>query len=334
MEVWHILLILFVLAALNYVNLVLEENIFKHLRQHPVEGLEGFTGSSEEIAGAVSESSGIIKYLDNDELYDSFYARVYDQLTQGSVRSQAEVGLMLQQWLKRGDADIKSMEILDAGCGTGIAAASFAKLGAKKVVGLDKSEAMLKQATSNTIPQTTLTSEQIQSISWRKDDLINPSACQGGEFTHAFLLYFTIYYFNDKEAVFRNLHYWTKPGGRLVVHVVNKHKFDPMLESASPWLGFSLQKYTDTRITKSEVAFDKFTYTGEFDLQDPGAEFRETFRFKDTGKVRRQRHAFIMEDMERITGMARAAGWQYLGYTDLTPISFEYAYHLHFRRNT
>jgi SAM-dependent methyltransferase len=331
MEVWHVLLILFLLAALNYVNLVLEENIFKHLRQQTI---EGFADTNEsEIAGAVSESSGIIKYLDNDDLYDKFYASVYDQLTQGSVRTQAEVGLMLQQWTKRGDAAIESMEVLDAGCGTGIAVASLAKMGVKKVVGLDKSEAMLNQATSNTIPQTTLTEDQKKVISWRKDELLNPSACQGGEFTHVFLLYFTVYYLNDKETLFRNLHFWTKPGGRLVVHVVNKHKFDPMLESASPWLGFSLQKYTESRITKSEVVFNKFTYTGEFDLQDPGAEFRESFRFKDSGLVRRQRHAFVMEDMERIVGFARAAGWTYLGFTDLTPISFEYAYHLHFRRS-
>jgi hypothetical protein len=144
------------------------------------------------------------------------------------------------------------------------------------------------------------------------------------------MLYFTIYYFNDKETVFRNLFFWTKPGGRLVVHVVNKHKFDPMLESAAPWLGFSLQKYSESRIKKSEVVFNKFKYVGEFDLEDPQAEFRETFRFND-GKVRRQRHSFRMEDMTQIVEFATKAGWDYLGYADLGPISLEYMYHLHFR---
>jgi hypothetical protein len=152
----------------------------------------------------------------------------------------------------------------------------------------------------------------------------------GGKFTHISMLYFTIYYFNDKETVFRNLFFWTKPGGRLVVHVVNKHKFDPMLESAAPWLGFSLQKYSESRIKKSEVVFNKFKYVGEFDLEDPQAEFRETFRFKD-GKVRRQRHSFRMEDMIQIVEFATKAGWDYMGYADLGPISLEYMYHLHFR---
>ena len=104
-----------------------------------------------------------------------------------------------------------------------------------------------------------------------------------------------------------------------------------MLESSAPWLGFSLQKYTNERINKSEVTFDKFKYTGEFDLHDPEAEFRETFRFED-GSVRRQRHTFKMENMDEIVGMAKAAGWKYDGFVDETPIHFEYAYLLLFTK--
>jgi 2-polyprenyl-3-methyl-5-hydroxy-6-metoxy-1,4-benzoquinol methylase len=220
--------------------------------------------------------------------------------------------------------------LLDAGCGTGIACVSLAKMNVKNVVGVDKSNAMIQQAKTKTLPQTTLTDPQKETIEWRTADLIDPSSSAGGEYTHAMLLYFTIYYFTDKETIFRNLFFWVKPGGKLVVHVVNKHKFDPMLESSSPWLGFSLQKYSKERITRSEVVFNKFKYVGEFDLHDPAAEFRETIRFNNK-MVRRQRHMFRMEDMKEIVGMATAAGWEYVGNVDLTPISFEYAFHLHFK---
>ncbi len=327
MELWAILLILIGLVALNYLNLILQENIIQPFVAS-MEQKEGFEDGSE-ATGATDESNGMIRYLDNSQLYDSFYASVYDQLTQGSVRTQAEIGLLLHEWTKRG-ADLKTFEVLDGGCGTGIAAAALAKMNVKRVVGMDTSKAMLAQAATTTLQQSTLTDEQKNRITWKQADLLDPSANAGGSFTHALLLYFTIYYFVDKESVFRNLYFWVKPGGRLAIHVVNKHKFDPMLESAAPWIGFSLQKYSKSRVTKSEVAFNKFTYSAEFDLQDPLAEFRETFRFKD-GKVRRQRHTFKMEDMNEIVGMAKAAGWEYLGYTDLTPVSFEYAYHLHFK---
>ncbi len=323
-EVWPYLVIILIIGTFTLLSKYVEENILSVTQIS-----EGFA-NEEEIPGAVMESKGLIKWLSTDELYDKFYAKIYDQLTQGSVRTQAEVGLMLHEWTKRGE-DITKFEVLDGGCGTGIAVAALAKMNVKKVVGVDKSKAMLDYAKSVVIPQSTLTEEQKEKIEWREGDLIDPSVCAAGEFTHAFLTYFTIYYFADKEALFRNLFLWMKPGGKLVIQVVNKHKFDPMLESAAPWVGFSLQKYSKERITKSEVAFDKFKYHGEFDLQDPLAEFRETFRFNN-GKIRRQKHTFKMEDINTIVGFAKVAGWTYHGFTDLTKISAEYFYHLHFTK--
>jgi len=321
MKPWMVLIIIILLAALNYMGMIMQDKIMNPYFSNK----EGF---ENEIAGSYPESKGVIHWLDNSQLYDDFYASVYDQLSQGSVRTQAEVGLILHEWTKRGE-ELKNFTVLDAGCGTGIATVSFAKMNVKKVVGLDKSEAMINQAKTKTLPQTTLTDEQKALVEWRKDDLMNPSAATGGEFTHAVLIYFTIYYMPDKELVFRNLFFWTKPGGKLAVHVVNKHKFDPLLESASPWIGFSMQKYSEQRLKRSEVAFNKFKYTGEFDLQDPGAEFRETFRFNNN-TVRRQRHSLRMDDINKIVGMATVAGWKYDGFVDLTPVQFEYAFHLHF----
>ena len=328
---WYILLVLIVLLVLQVFSSILDTSIvrpYTESRESVKEGFESGADEESSVAHARDETQGMVKWLDNKELYDKFYASVYDQLTQGSVRTQAEVGLMLHEWTKRGD-DLKNFEVLDAGCGTGIGSAALAKMGVKRSVGLDSSKDMLKRCEA-VLKESTLTEEQKNHVEWRQADLIDPSACSGGEFTHACMLYFTVYYFADKETVFRNLFFWIKPGGKMVVHVVNKHKFDPMLESSAPWLGFSLQKYSDTRIKKSEVVFNKFKYTGEFDLQDPLAEFRETFRFKD-GKVRRQKHTFRMEDMNVIVGYAKAAGWDYVGNTDLTPIGFEYAFHLHFK---
>jgi SAM-dependent methyltransferase len=309
-------------------GMVLQHRLSNPNLSNIADGMEGFE-NEDDIAGSYPESKGMVRWVDNNELYDEFYASVYDHLTQGSVRTQAEIGLILHEWTKRGE-DLKNFSVLDAGCGTGIACVSLAKMNVKGIVGIDKSSAMIKQAREITIPQTTLTDAQKDKIELRTGDLIDPSSSAAGEYTHAIMLYFTIYYFPDKETVFRNLFLWVKPGGKLVIHVVNKHKFDPMLESSSPWLGFSLQKYSKDRITRSEVTFNKFKYVGEFDLHDPAAEFRETFRFNNK-TVRRQRHEFRMEDMKEIVGMATVAGWEYTGNVDLTPISFEYAFHLHFK---
>jgi len=324
MEGWHILLILLLLVCLNYITQIINTK-FKYTDI----SMEGFEGGP--IPGALDESSGGVKWLTNGELYDDFYARVYDQLTHGYVRNQSEAALILHEWTKRGE-QLNTFNILDIGCGTGISICAFAKMGVARSVGLDSSLAMLQWAKTKNVSATTLTTEQIATIEWRHGDTMNSSICSGGEFDHVTMLYFTVYYLSDKETAFRNIFYWTKPGGRLVIQVVNKHKFDPMLESAAPWVGFSLQKYAEQRLTRSEVYFNKFKYTGDFELEDPGAEFRESFHFIDK-TVRRQRHTLYMEDMTNIIGMAKLAGWEYLGYTDLTPIGFQYSYHLHFKRS-
>ena len=331
---WYlqILIVILVLMAINYISLLNERTLQSITTD--IEGFESSTGVTESTESTESKVPGTtdeknVKWLTNKDLYDTFYASVYDQLVKPYVRNQSEAALILHEWTKH-DEDKGTFTILDIGCGTGITACSFAKMGVKKVVGLDSSQAMINWAKNKNMKATTLTDVQQQQIDWRLGDAMDASVCSGGEFNHICMLYFTIYYLKNKEAVFRNAYLWTKPGGKFVIQVVNKHKFDPMLESASPWIYFSLQKYADSRITRSEVDFDKFKYTGDFILEDPGADFRETFRFKDS--VRHQKHELLMEDMSAIVGMAKLAGWEYIGNVDLTPIGFQYSYHLHFKK--
>jgi len=145
------------------------------------------------------------------------------------------------------------------------------------------------------------------------------------------MLYFTFYYLPDQEEFFRFANMWMKPGGKLIIEVVNKYKFDPILESASPFLAFSLQKYSKERIMKSKVTFDKFDYEAEFQLTDPKGEFYETFRFKNN-HVRRQKHIFNMPTIDAIVKMGKIAGFKYIGFQDLNALGFEYAYLLQFER--
>ena len=131
------------------------------------------------------------------------------------------------------------------------------------------------------------------------------------------------------RVIFKNLFHWVRPGGQISIEVVNKYKFDPLIEAATPFVGLSLQRYSDKRVTKSKVEFDIFSYEAEFDLQDPHAEFREVFRFKDKS-IRRQRHTMNMRDINEIVQLAQTAGWTYNGFIDLITAGFEYAYVLIF----
>jgi len=283
--------------------------------------------------GFVTESnSEVSKYewLSNDDLFDDFYASVFTKLTQNENLIQAETALCMEEFTKNTPKD--QLAILDAGCGIGIATCSFAKQGAASVTGIDKSQAMIRYAKGTTLPGTTLTETQRQNVDFRTFDLMGPGAAAAAEFTNACLLYFTIYYFKDLEALFRNLALWVKPGGSLAIEVVNKYKFDPILDSSNPWVGVSPQNYVKDRLKRSKVVFDKFEYEAVFELEDPVAEFRETFRFKD-GSTRRQKHTLYMPTMPEIIQKAQANGWTYTKYVDLMPLSFQYGYLLFFSRN-
>jgi hypothetical protein len=192
---------------------------------------------------------------------------------------------------------------------------------------------MIRYAKGTTLPSTTLTELERQNVEFRTFDLMGPGAAGPSEFSHACILYFTIYYFQDLDALFRNLAFWVKPGGGLAIEVVNKYKFDPVLDSSNPWVGVSPQNYVKERLKTSKAVFDKFEYEATFELDDPKAEFRETFRFKD-GSVRRQKHRMTMPNIPDIVKKAQQNGWTYTKYVDLMPLSFQYGYLLFFTRNS
>ena len=284
---------------------------------------EGFVAES-------AASASKYEWLGNDDLFDDFYASVFTKLTQNEPLIQAETAICLEEFGKKRPK--QQMRILDAGCGIGIGACSFAKQGVGHTVGIDKSQAMIRYAKGTTMPSTTLTESQRQDIEFRQFDLIGPGAAGAAEFTDACLLYFTIYYFRDLEMLFRNLALWVRPGGSLAIEVVNKYKFDPVLNSGNPWVGVSPQSYAKERIKTSRAVFDTFDYEASFELEDPKAEFQEVFRFKD-GSVRRQRHTLNMLSISDIIEKAQQNGWSYTSYVDLMPMSFEYGYLLFFTRN-
>ena len=317
-----IMMVTFLLISISYIVIL---SIDKLSTINCTNIKEGFVSGGETDA-----SKSKYEWLSNDDLFDDFYASVFTKLTQNEKLVQAETAICMEEFAK--NTPKEQLIILDAGCGIGVGTAAFAKQGVGMTVGIDKSQAMIRYAKGTTMPNTTLTDTQKQDVEFRMFDLMGPGAAAAAEFTDAVLLYFTIYYFRDLDTLFRNLALWVKPGGSLAVEVVNKYKFDPVLDTSNPWVGFSPQKYSKDRLTKSKVVFDKFDYEAEFNLDDPKAEFRETFRFKD-GSVRRQKHSLYMPSMPDIIKKAQNNGWTYTKYVDLMPLSFPYGYLLFFSRN-
>jgi len=244
-------------------------------------------------------------------LYDDFYSDIYDFLVFNDTKDEYEIGAIIN----RTNPTTQS-RILDIGSGTGHHVGLLAKRGLD-VVGIDVSPSMVAKAKAN-YPQ----------YRFVVGNVLNGGQFPMASFTHILCLYFTIYYFQDKMRFFRNCYDWLMPGGFLIVHLVDRDKFDPILPSGNPLFIVSPQRYAKERITKSKVTFDKFKYESNFeqDNSNPSqATFSEKFIFND-GTARRHEHQFFMEPHQDILVMAQQAGFTITGQIDLIKCAYEYQY--------
>ena len=166
------------------------------------------------------------------------------------------------------------------------------------------------------------------SCKFKQGDVLESMLYPKNSFSTITCLYFTIYYINDKQLFLQNCYNWLMPGGYLVLHLVNRDKFDPILNSADPLHLVSAQKYAKKRITNSLVKFKDFQYKANFDLDKSKnlAEFDETFKDDTSGHVRQNKHKLHMETQKHILGIAKNLGFILQGKVDMVSTQYQYQY--------
>jgi SAM-dependent methyltransferase len=253
------------------------------------------------------------------DCYDLFYSKVYDILVQPESRAPMEVQVPLE-WLQKEGRTMNAIRVADLGCGTGIHTELFARAGVHSVVGYDKSEAMVAEAR-----------RRFPERRFEVGDATTATlmAAESADLITAY--YFLIYLIPDRRTLLRNIFLWLAPGGVFVCHIVNKLKFDPVLESASPFVGFSVQKYADERITGSAVTFEEFDYKGDFQLHGGRGTYEEVFDFRD-GRRRRHEQRVWMPNIDIVVTEIQGIGFKLLHHVDLTAIGYEYNYLFFFGR--
>jgi SAM-dependent methyltransferase len=169
--------------------------------------------------------------------------------------------------------------------------------------------------------------ENYPGLHFQQGDVMDKNNFNNNTFTHIMCLYFTIYYIEDKAKFFINCMDWLMPGGYLIVHLVDRYKFDPILPPGNPLFVVSPQKYAKKRITTTKVNFNQFVYNADFKLTENSdiALFDEKFKFND-GKVRKQEHILYMKDIGDILNMAQDAGFLLHAKIDMMKVAYEYQY--------
>ena len=246
------------------------------------------------------------------EVYDDFYTDIYDSLVFSNLKDDYEVGQIVNA-----TKPTQESIILDVGSGTGHHVGLLNKKG-YKAIGLDNSLSMIEKAKEN-----------YPDYDFVQGDVLNAMQFQPQSFTHILCLYFTLYYIKDKVQFFNNCMNWLMPGGSLVVHIVNRDMFDPILPPANPLVMLTPQRYAKKRITNSNVTFQDFKYNADFNLDNGknSAKFVEKFKNKEDGKVfRKQEHEMYMESEQDILTIAKNAGFIVQGKIDLIKVGYEYQY--------
>ena len=280
---FYLLLALFLMIIANY--------LFR--TTFAIKSVEGFTQMQKFILKR------------DDDSYDKFYAHIYDEIHLPEERCTKELKLILDTTY----ADETSV-ILDVGCGTGetlkvLDAAKF------RSFGIDKSQAMIEKATQKCGKQ----------VKIKHADVLDAMNYDKYTFSHILCLYHTIYEIENKRKFFQNCRYWLKNGGVLVVHLVDKKKFNTVVPAGKLSYIDNPQKYTKERITKTTVDFMDFVYDSRYDIKEgPVSTIMEKFTDSATKKVRQNERRLFMESEDAILQMATNEGFTLYGKINLEPV--------------
>ena len=261
----------------------------------------------------------LVKKTKPDEIYDDFYAEIYDQLFQSDLKNEYECVQIHKMYLK--DWKGPKIKLLDAGCGTGHHLRILKRFG-HHVEGLDQSSHMLKKA-----------KKQCPPAILRKGSFDDPNVYESRRFTHIICMFFTIYYSKNLSKLFENFNKWLKPNGMLFIHVVMRDKFDPVLERASSLIPlFDPQRHSKTRVTTTNLDFKEFNYESDWDLSKRRCKFQEIIRFHKEPYDRQHIHTFNMINPKTVITKANKNGFELVKAIDLFLVGHGHNYLMAFKK--
>lgn len=246
----------------------------------------------------------------NDNLYDEYYTNYYDELFFCKEKNDFEIVSLI----KKTNMDNKSF-VLDIGSGTGHHISSLDAHNIK-AIGLDKSKSMINKSKS-----------MYPNLKFINGDTMNSMLFYDNNFTHILCLYFTIYYIENKKLFFENCNKWLAPGGYLIIHLVDRDSFNPIIPASDLFLHGSLQNYTDKRITNSNIIFtDKLDYKANFEYYPKTniSYLKETF--SNNNDIRVQEHTLYMDTHENIINLSKNIGFNVKEILDMKEIGYDYQY--------
>ena len=292
-KIWFYLLVLCVIALL--VLYVYKRKISPH-----------FNLSKEVFT---QKENFVLKYGDHvhDDMYCSNYEKIHKLKTH--IPQQIDVILKTTQ-------PSENDTILDIGSNTGYVVNELTQRG-YNAYGVTPINCFVKYC-----------NKKYPDAIVKQGNIINPMEYEKGVFTHIFALYYSIYNYTheDKIKVFKNCYSWMKPGGYLVIHMVDVNKFDITTPIAKDPIFGSLQKQhfakimqkdkltsPPSRLTEYEVDFPDMTYKTVYNFNRLTTTSEviiiETMKNKADEKIRQNEKIQYMESIDQILKITNQCGF-------------------------
>jgi len=247
-------------------------------------------GSQQE--GFTQEEAFILKQ--NETIYDGFYSQIYDEIHKPILRTDFELNNIIKM-----TEPTKNSVFLDIGSGTGDLVNELKDAG-YLAYGIDKSQAMVE-----------ISEIKHPKNEYKCGDAMEPMTFEKNTFSHILCTYFTIYQIEDKRTFLRNCYHWLIPNGYLILHLVEKTKFDTIMPIGKSNLIFNPNKINGSRITDTIVDFGDFEYKASFDFKqnDNKVFLTEKFQDKSSKKVRQNEQILYMDNLDKIVNLVMSCGF-------------------------
>jgi SAM-dependent methyltransferase len=246
----------------------------------------------------------------NNDIYDNFYSDIYDKIMYDKNKLDYEIEELTNLTKMN-----KKSTILDIGSGNGHHVGALYNAG-MNAVGIDLSKYMVE-----------ISKKKYPNCYFKTGDIMKSFDGHKELYTHVLCMYFTIYYIEDKTAFFKKCYKLLKSKGFLVIHLVDRNNFDPMISLSNPLLIVSPQSVAKKRITTSAVRFEGFKYLAEFKVDNKkNLGFFEEKMIDNKKKVRKNIHTLFMEKQNDIVQNAINQGFILDGKIDMHPVQYDNQY--------
>lgn len=262
--------------------------------------------NKQQKEGFVNEKQ--ISILRENNVFDDFYADYSDANLFDTIKFDFEINQ-----IKNTISNKNTCSLLDIGSGLGHHVHCL-KPFTSSITGIDLSPSMVQKSNS-------FYSDCNISIG----DGLNYNTVKENSVTHITCMNYTIYYMEDKNTFFNNCIHWLKPGGTMLVHLVDPIHADPSKRpnKYSYFMytpKYNLNHHTDKKNNHNYKC--RFKYYESSDI----GELHETITENKSGNVRRNEHILHMPKIENILSIAKNVGFIVSKQIDMSQCNYENQY--------